>query len=304
VSSSASSPAQPVISLVICTRNRCHRLPEMFSALERLTCAAAWEIVIVNNASTDDTRSVLDRYAWPAHMVVRVVDGNRVGLAAARNVGWRSARGKLIAFTDDDCYPREDFLDSVLQSFARPEVSFVGGRILLFDPTDFPVTIQTRTTPAWIAPHTFVPAGLIQGANMAVRSVGLQEVGGFDEFLGAGTPFPSEDVEILARLSAHGHGGCYDPGPVVLHHHGRKAGDDIRRLSIAYDRGRGAYYLKCFFIAEFRRSVCHEFYQSLRADLQRLRRGQSLQWQFCNEIIGAVGYAGVRVAERIRRMFS
>jgi GT2 family glycosyltransferase len=139
---------------------------------------------------------------------------------------------------------------------------------------------------------------------MAVRRSALQEVGGFDEYLGAGTPFPSEDVEILARLSARGHGGCYDPDPVVLHHHGRKAGDDIRRLSTAYDRGRGAYYLKCLFIPAFRVTACRELYQSFRDDLHRLRRDRRLQWQFVNEIRGAVGYAGARIAGRVRGALS
>jgi glycosyltransferase involved in cell wall biosynthesis len=301
VTASITCPEEvPAISLVICTRNRDHRLHEVLSFLPRLVCSGAWEVVIVNNASTDDTSGVLTRYEWPRHMRVRVMEESRVGLAAARNAGWRAARGRIVAFTDDDCYPREDFLDSVLTSFTRSPVAYIGGRILLFDPADFPITIQTQLSPVAISPHAFIPAGLIQGANMAVLRAALLDCGGFDEFLGAGTPFPSEDLDILMRLSALGYAGRYDPEPVVLHHHGRRGGDEIRRLRTAYDKGRGACYVKGLLHPEFRLPVCREVYRSFRNDLQRTLHTRRLHRQSLNELNGAIHYASARAVAWIR----
>lgn len=288
------------ISLVICTRNRGQRLDALFAALHRLDCGDAWEVVIVDNGSTDGTAEVLARQHWPARMSVRTLREEKVGLAAARNAGWRAARGRIIAFTDDDCYPREDFLDATVRSFATLPVAYAGGRILLFDPSDFPITIQTRELPEAIAAGAFVPAGLIQGANMSILRTALVDCDGFDEDLGAGTPFPSEDVDILARISARGGKGRYDPGSVVFHHHGRKAGLDIQRLTSGYDRGRGAYYLKCLLLPQLRRAALREWYGSLRNDVRHTWRSRRLQRQFLNELGGAIRYGCLRTARWLR----
>jgi hypothetical protein len=84
---------------------------------------------------------------------------------------------------------------------------------------------------------------MMQGANLAFRKEAIAAAGGFDPELGAGTPFPSEDVDLMAAVAWRGYSGRFDPAPVVFHHHGRK---EHHRAGIleGYDRGRGAYFMK------------------------------------------------------------
>jgi GT2 family glycosyltransferase len=167
------------------------------------------------------------------------------GSGAARNCGWRAAQGEIIACIDHDCYPDPGYLEAVLRCFDEDErLGFVGGRVLLHDPTDYPITIQERAERLDLAPGAFVASGLILGANFAFRRAALVAVDGFDEWFGAGALFACEDVDVIARIAAAGWAGAYDPRPLVYHHHRRKTDEQVRRLRRQYHRGRGAYYMK------------------------------------------------------------
>lgn len=231
------------LSVVVCTRGRPAQLRACLDRFRRLAGGADWELVVVNNGSGDGTSDVLRSYAREAPHPLKVLEEPRPGLGGARNRGWRGAAGELIAFTDDDCYPADDYLDRIVGCFEEASLGFVGGRVLLFDPTDFPITIQELDHRVEIEPCAFVPAGLIHGANFAFRREVLEAIGGFDPGFGAGTPFACEDVDAVARAAAAGWWGAYDPGPVVYHHHGRKTGEALR-LRRVYALGRGAYYAK------------------------------------------------------------
>lgn len=163
-------------------------------------------------------------------------------MARARNSGIRYSSGEIIVFTDDDCYPEPDYLLHVAQVFNSPEISYFGGRVVLYDPKDYMITVQYKNEVQLIRPNTFIPAGLIHGANMGFRKKIFKRIGGFNELLGAGTLLPSEDVEFIARASASGFTGGYFPGPVVKHHHGRRSKEQIQSLVRSYHLGRGAYY--------------------------------------------------------------
>jgi len=233
------------ISLVVCTRDRARQLAEALPHFARLQAADSWELILVDNGSRDTTPKVLAAFASSSPVKVTVIRELKPGLSAARNAGWRRASGKVVAFTDDDCYPAPDYLDRLHECFAETDLAFVGGRVLLYDNDDYPITIQPLEQRVNIAPFSFVTPGLIHGANFAFRRDMLQHVGGFDEKLGPGTQFHcGEDVDILARLSAAGYAGAYDPRPLAYHHHRRRNPDDIERLRAGYDIGRGAYYAK------------------------------------------------------------
>jgi GT2 family glycosyltransferase len=194
--------------------------------------------------STDGTFGELEA-ARAFLPMLRIGHAAAIGLGAARDVGWRLARAPIVAFTDDDCYPHPDYVDHVLAVFSEdPELAFAGGQIRLFDPDDLPETIDLRTKSETIEPRTFLPAGAIQGANFACRRRHLEAVEGFDVRLGAGTPFPCEDIDLIARIAWAGGRGAYDPRPLVWHHHGRRGESDLRKLNAGYDAGRGAYYAK------------------------------------------------------------
>jgi glycosyltransferase involved in cell wall biosynthesis len=237
----------PTLSVVICTRNRLQSFRRCLDALLSLTTTHPWEIVIVDNGSSDGTTEYLSSVSGRRSDGLRIMAAFEAkrGLAAARNKGWRTANGEIVAFTDDDCYVSETYVDSIVAVFQEnSEVGFLGGRILLYDDTDYRLTVNESEDRLYFRPQAFVSAGAVQGANMAFRKTVLEQIGGFDERLGAGTQFPSEDIDAVAAAVWAGIPGVYDPRPLVYHHHGRKTEREAQELMRSYDAGRGAYYAK------------------------------------------------------------
>jgi glycosyltransferase involved in cell wall biosynthesis len=269
------------ISIIVCTRNRLDSLRRCVKALFEVSATCDWELVIVNNGSDDGTKNYLESLPKKFNKVhVVTLLEEEPGLAAARNCGWRTARGELIAFTDDDCYVRNDYVDQLIALFSEhSELGFIGGRILLYDKTDLRETILEDEEFLYLKPFTFIAAGTISGANMAFRKSTLERIGGFDEALGAGTRFPSEDIDAFATALWSGIPGAYDPRPTVFHHHGRKTLQDVHDLWLGYDWGRGAYFTKFILNPKSRGAYINAWAKSVKtevavalADLVRHRR--------------------------------
>jgi hypothetical protein len=89
-----------------------------------------------------------------------------------------------------------------------PRLGFVGGRILLYDPSDRRITIQESLEPQSFLPGSFIHPGAIHGANLAFRRAALTEVGGYDPWFGPGALFVAEELELLARIFSRKVGGC------------------------------------------------------------------------------------------------
>lgn len=232
----------PYVSLVICTRNRADRLRSCLGYIRRMSYPVdRWELVIVDNCSTDATADVIREFSRSSSARVISLTEPAAGLGRARNTGLEATSGEIIAFTDDDCYPAENYLQAVAAAFERADLAFIGGRVELFSPDDAPVTITTGRPEQDYEPGCIIPAGAIHGANMAFRREVFRRLGGFNELLGAGTRFPAEDVEFLTRASLAGYRGAYLTDPCVWHHHGRKQAE-VTRLQRGYAWGRGAYY--------------------------------------------------------------
>uniref|UniRef100_UPI00286E8B15 glycosyltransferase family 2 protein n=1 Tax=Sandarakinorhabdus sp. TaxID=1916663 RepID=UPI00286E8B15 len=92
------------ISLIICTRNRAGPLGRCLAAVAGIVHDGDWELVIVDNGSTDATAAVVADFAAQAGFRVVQVHQPVPGLSNARNAGVAAATGELILFTDDDCY--------------------------------------------------------------------------------------------------------------------------------------------------------------------------------------------------------
>jgi glycosyltransferase involved in cell wall biosynthesis len=290
VNDAADRSDAPLLSLIVCTRNRSDRLGAFFDAIAEMRARASWELVMVDNGSTDDTAQRLESLVGSLEVPVSIVSEPRTGLGRARNAGVRAGRGALLAFTDDDCYPAIDYVDRVVDAFADSDRGFIGGRILLYEPEDHPITIRVDAAPIPIPPRSVVPTGLVQGANMAFRREVLARIGGFDDAFGPGTPFCNDDVDAVARASAAGFAGSYVPEPMVHHHHGRRDPADIAALWRSYDHGRGAYYAKCIFDSPLRRQVARYWWQSIRFE----KFGATMR-----ELEGALDYTLRRLARRL-----
>jgi glycosyltransferase involved in cell wall biosynthesis len=277
----------PKISLVVCSRNRGTSLSECLSHISNLRCKFAWELILVDNGSTDATREVMLSYLGNLGVPGLYIYDDTPGNAAGRNAAFSSARADIIAFIDDDCYIDQDHLAKALKHFRDPQLGFCTGRTRLFDPADYPITILESTRVELYRPGSFIRYGKIAGANMVFRRETLQEIRGFDEAFGAGTPFACEDWEIAARAAAAGWGGGYFPDVIVWHHHKRKL-KEAARLNKYYEFGAGAAYCKLLLS---QRSKVRTFYFFVRHLGHHVRYLHPTL--LCNCLFGAGSY-GVR----------
>ena len=256
----------PALSLIISTRNRCSSLTRTLESLRKLRTCLSWELVIIDNGSSDDTQLTIKRFVATFPGTVQLVSEPKRGLANAHNAGFRKARSPICVFIDDDCYPSEDYLDAISVCFAEdPGIGFIGGRILPWSEEDCEVAIQQSVNRVSFAPCSFIPTGVIHGANFACRRAAIDAAGGFDSRFGPGAPFfNAEEVELLARISNVGWPGAYDPRPLVYHHHGRKNGWDEWRVVRSYERGRGGYYAKCLLNRTMRAIYLSNWWKGLK----------------------------------------
>ncbi|WP_277970781.1 glycosyltransferase family 2 protein [Sphingomonas echinoides] len=239
------------VSLLICTRNRAASLAATLESVERAAAFAGGtsvEIILVDNGSVDDTPERLAEWQGRQAFPVRLVDEPHAGLARARNAGLAVCNGRIVAMTDDDCVLHEAYFAAVGAAFDRVSgPAIIGGRILLGNPADLPVTIKLEDHPM-IAPPGGFPGGFVMGANLAFSADILRSTGCFDERFGAGAPFVSaEDTDFLFRAAGLGVAIRYDPLMVVDHHHGRRDTSDETRLLAGYSFGDGALYAKYLF---------------------------------------------------------
>jgi len=284
------------LSLILCTRDRCGSLAACLDHLRRVdTPPDRWELIVVDNGSRDGTPELIEKYASDARFRVTSISEPRPGQGRARNAGLASAVGDVVAFTDDDCYVSNDFINNILQIFSAHDIACIGGRILLHDPSDARMTIREEAETVILEPYSFVRPGFINGANMAARRDVLVELGGFDVMVGPGTPFICDDVDFVARASWAGYRIGYFPGPLVYHHHRRKPGRDADSLRRRYERGIGAYHAK-FMMSRVSRKVYMKHW--CRAIGYRILRNYYLStaaW----EMIGALHYTLCAVANRM-----
>src|ERR1700744_4996056 len=143
-------------SLIVATRNRAAKLEKCLTAIAQLRTSGDWELIIVDNAAADDTAAVIGKFKQQAPMAVSAVFEAQPGLARARNRGLSIAQGNIVGFTDDDCYPAPNYIDGILDIFRDREIGYAGGRIKLFNPRDWPISIVDRDETRIIEPFTYI----------------------------------------------------------------------------------------------------------------------------------------------------
>jgi len=279
------------VSLIICTRDRCQQLARCLESVRLITFDRPWELIIVDNGSTDETAAVVREFIKTANVRAIYLFEPTPGKSNGLNTALKTAAGQILAFTDDDCYPAPDFLSQVWSAFDDPSVGYIGGRIMLHDPADYPITINESPTPRTFPAGSFVCSGCIEGANMAFRRRVLLDIEGFDPLFGPGTPFISEDTDAVARASALGWKGEYHPEVIVRHHHGRKAAD-AAALCKSYAMGRGAFHMKLLLRG-------HQFLWFARSVYQlrwRYRTSRTTVWW---ELVGSAKYSYIYISRML-----
>lgn len=260
VASCAQPPApQPLVSVVVCTRDRPDQLRSCLAGLRVLTYPNL-EFLIVDNAPVDGrTRAVVEEAAASDSRFRHVLEPVP-GLSRARNRGAAVAGGDVIAYTDDDVTVDPGWIEGVVRGFARaPDVACVTGLVCSASLTSaaeayFDARVSWATagerhvyrlsdeSDDKLYPYRAGHFGT--GANFSFKRAVLHDLDGFDEALGPGTPAGGgEDLDLFVRLLQAGHGLAYEPSALVWHHH-RADIAALRRQMHIYGTGLTAFVTK------------------------------------------------------------
>lgn len=245
------------VSVILCTYNRARLLERALGALrnQRTVLGLTWELILVDNNSSDDTRAVMSAaraiFSVPLHYVFEP----RQGLSHARNAGVHHAKGIFLAFTDDDCRPEPSWIQDLVNCMGRWKADGLGGRILPEWSSPPPPWLATErhlwTSMAmlddlavrrvelgpWQREHGF----RVWGANMAFRRSALELAGGFDPKAGVSghRKYSHDDTLLVRKIVEAGWVVMYDPLPTVHHWVGpdRMRKRFFRRHSFYYGEG-------------------------------------------------------------------
>jgi glycosyltransferase involved in cell wall biosynthesis len=244
VSQDASARVSPDITVVVCTYNRYDVLGDAIVSLESQSAPAGQiEILIVDNSSD---HAAQEEY-WASHAVPansRLLFDRVPGLSRARNTGLREAKGRIIAYIDDDAVATPRWCASLIEAFDElPDAGTIGGPV---EP------IWAGDAPAWLHKWqrgflTIVDLGdhrralqeneWLAGTNVAFRTAALAETGGFNEALGriGLSLLSNEELAVANALKQRGYASYYEPGARVLHRvHGDRATQQWLRRRIAW----------------------------------------------------------------------
>jgi glycosyltransferase involved in cell wall biosynthesis len=196
------------ISVVVPTYQRASSLPKLIEAFEAQTLPARdFEVIIADDASRDETATVLEELAARGRITLRIVRNERnSGPAVARNRGWRVAEAPIVAFTDDDCIPAPQWLEAGLAAFERASAGIVQGRTIP-DPAA-PLDGWAKTL------HIERLSNLYESCNIFYRVDVLRAAGGFDE--GISVPF-GEDTALGWEARRQGAWTDFAPDALVYH---------------------------------------------------------------------------------------
>ncbi len=207
-------------TIQLCTYNRAALLERVLDAcFEQTVADADYEVVVVDDGSSDDTPAAIERAAARANCAFTVVRQANGGLAKARNAGIARAAGERIIFIDDDVLPLPNFVEEHLRVHARrPEAIVRGGAIEVGDLDDLPPPIWT------IANYS---GNFFWTTNVSVPLATMRGVGGFNE---AFAEYGWEDIDVGLRLRARGVRAVFHPKALVFHYKPRPRAADFERM--------------------------------------------------------------------------
>lgn len=219
-----------MISVAVCTRNRAHLLKNTLVSLNRMEKASelAWELLIIDNASTDDTRAIAGDFSstLPLRYIVEPVPG----LSRARNRAVREFKGDYLVWTDDDVRVERDWLLAYSEAFRkRPHAAVFGGPIrpeFEASPPAWLVEMLPEVASAYAVRDIFagarelsLPGPVPLGANYAIHG-DMQREYLYDVELGFSPSRPNlrgEETQVIRSILESGHTGWWVPEAGVRH---------------------------------------------------------------------------------------
>jgi GT2 family glycosyltransferase len=235
------------VSVIVCTRNRPDLLERCLGRLAELA-PAPLEIVVIDQSDGNESGEVMKRFQARLPHLRGVATPTR-GLSRARNLAIRESRGEILAFTDDDCLARRDWVGAIVRAFstAAAPAAVTGPTLPEQDSAVDPRILAAAT---WCPPEARLysrpvdPSLVGGGFNFSVRRDIVDRIGDFDPELGAGGRYRSaEDTDYVHRMLAEGASIQYDPSVVVSHLVWRN-GDTQSAVEWEYGYGIAVWALK------------------------------------------------------------
>ncbi len=230
-----------IITILICTYNRCESLRETLDSLKTLEHCKYFdhEIIIIDNNSKDKTKEVICSYMPKFDGRLKYILEQNQGLSYARNRGIKEAKGQIIVFTDDDVIVDKKWLINIVNCFKKYSCDGVCGRIM---------PLYSKKIPQWIKDYRHLLSGPIVshdygegdkiygnekinpfvGANMAYKKECFVKYGLFDTNIGVGKGMLGEDTDFFRRVF-NNKGILYYCGSAMLLHK-----VDLNRTKISY----------------------------------------------------------------------
>jgi len=210
------------VSVVICTYNREQHIERALESLIPQTASKEdYEIVIVDNNSTDNTPEIIKNFEkkYPDYHIQTAVETNQ-GLSFARNKGIELAKGEIISFIDDDAIARTDFVENIIRNTQQfPSHYAFGGKVL--------PKYEKEKEPEWMSPYIERIISIVDmgdeiksfdktypvGCNMFFRREIFDKIGKFNTNL----RLRSDDKYIFMKIKEAGYEVLYFPDVVVQH---------------------------------------------------------------------------------------
>ena len=218
----------PKITVILCTHNRARTLATALEsiAVQNISESVGWDIVVVDNNSSDETRRVVEDFQRRYPDRFSYFFEKQQGISHARNTGIREAHGEILAFMDDDETAAPDWIQNLTANLHNGEWSGAGGRILPQWNCPRPRWLSDRSV-LTMAPLAMFDLGTKDGpltespfgANMAFRKEVFNTCGGFRTDLGriGKGMLSGEDSEFGRRVIAAGRRLRYEPSAVTYH---------------------------------------------------------------------------------------
>lgn len=212
----------PRITVAVCTYNRAGLLEECLESLVNQTAAAnTFEVIVVNNGSTDQTQRIAQRFA-SQYSTFHVVVENKQGLSHARNLAFRNARSDWISYIDDDAKAFPNFVERALRTIAIHRFDCFGGIYVPWYKFGRPKWYRDqwasnqagKPTRVGIMPHDFASGGV-----MVIRKNVLEQLHGFSLRLGmiGGKTAYGEETQLQVAMRNSGMTIGFDPQLRVEH---------------------------------------------------------------------------------------
>lgn len=237
-------------SIVVCTHNRADLLTDCVDSLLKQTIdKSRFEIIIVDNNSTDNTEEIAQRFS-KNHNNIKYFKETITGYSAPRNCGWKNATGNIVAYIDDDEIASPDWLKSIEKAFQMEEKPDIIGGICLpkydVDPPDWFTESMGGTNKnrqkGILNQRTDSYLGC---GNIALKKEVLEKLNGFSNDFNTNNGFlmMGEDTDICQRAIKAGFKLYYDPDIKIYHRMNQNNYDIENRKQKAEKTGMTARFI-------------------------------------------------------------